>query len=141
MSDIVTNHGLQRIGVQSFQATGTGVTYNVARHIQTGSIDDNSGTVLSSHDQLNDRGAVSNQFDVVFDATPTRSGQTITCIFTIVAGSGNFTIRTVSIHDDTVANVSASSASLVAAIDGQSLTKTADFSIEFTITMLFTDAS
>lgn len=91
---------------------------------------------------LNAAGAVTNMFDQVFTATPTESGTaTITCGTIIGTGDGNFTIRRIAIHDDTAANVSTSSSTLFGGIDGQSLTKTTDFTITFTLTTTFTDNS
>lgn len=138
MAAIVVNRGLLRIGAQASQSTPT---YGAARHIQTLAIDDSSNAFAAGDTALNSGGAVSNEFDVVFDTTPTESGQTITHTATIVTGSGNFTIRRVSLHDDTAANVTTSSTTLVGGIDGQSLTKTADFSMTFTINITYADNS
>lgn len=140
--DYVLANGRQRVLVQAFQATaGAGPTYNVARFIRTLSIDDQASAFADGHDQLNDRGAVSNQFDVAFDATPSQSGSITTVVATIPSGSGNFTIRAITLHDDTVANVTTSSTTLCMAIDGQTLAKTSDFSITFTITITGSDTS
>ena len=141
MADIVTTNGLQRVLVQAFQATaGSGPTYNVARFIRTLAIDDQAGAFAAGHDQLNDAGAVANEFDVAFDSA-TQSGVVTTVVATIPSGSGNFTIRRVSMHDDTTTNVTTSSTTLCMGIDGQSLTKTSDFSITFTITVTASDQS
>lgn len=88
---------------------------------------------------LNTGGAVANEFGAAFDSTPTRSGQTVTHLMTIPVGSGNFTIRRIALHDDTTANVTTSSTTLFAGVDGQSLTKTSDFSIAFTINLLYSN--
>ena len=139
MAAITVNNGLQRIGCQSSQATsGSGPTYNASRQIQTMSVDDSTTAFASTHTALNTGGAVSNEFDAAFDSTPTRSSQTITHIMTIPTGSGNFTIKRVALHDDTATNVTTSSTTLVAGIDGQSLTKTSDFTLAITVNLLYT---
>jgi hypothetical protein len=137
---IVTN-GLQRIGVQASQATsGSGPTYNASRHIQTMSVDDSSVAFAAGHTALNSGGAVTNEDDVAL-ATPTRTGQVISHVGTFGTGVANFTIRRVALHDDTIGNVTTSSTTLVAGIDGQSFTKSSDFSMVFTLTISYADAS
>lgn len=137
MAAIVVNQGLLRIGQQAFESTN----YNAARNIQTLSIDDSSNAFAATDTALDSGGSVTNEFDQAFDSTPTESAQTITTVTTIASGDGNFTVRRIALHDDTAANVSSSSTTLCAGIDGQSLTKTSDFSLELTITMAFTDNS
>jgi len=44
----------------------------------------------------------------------------------------------VSLHNDTAANVTGSSTTLVAGIDGQSLTKTSDFTLAITVKITYT---
>lgn len=141
MAAIFVTNGLQRVGVQASQATsGSGPTYSATRHIQTLSIDDQVSAFLVTDTDLNRAGAltVTNEFDLAFDAAPTRSGQVVTHVATIPAGSGNFTIRRIAMHDDTAANVSTSSDTLVCGIDGQSLLKTADFAMAITLTLTYT---
>lgn len=144
MASIVVNNGLQRIGVQASQATsGAGPTYNASRHIQTMSVDDQSSAFLATDVDLDRAGGltVTNEYDAAFDSAPTRANQTITHRMTIPVGSGNFTIRRIALHDDTAANVTTASDTLVAGIDGQSLAKTSDFTIEFTVNITYSDAS
>lgn len=139
MAAIVTTRGLQRLGVQASQATsGTGPTYSATRHIQTLSVDDQSSAFLAADADLDRAGglAVANMFDQALN-TPTRTGQVISHVTTIPTGSGNFTIRRIALHDDTAANVTTASDTLVAGIDGQALTKTADFTITFTLTLTY----
>lgn len=141
MASIVVNNGLQRIGVQASQATaGSGPTYDAARYIRTISVDDSSVAIAATDDALDDGGAVTNQTDVASDAA-TRSGQTITHSGTFGTGVANFTIRRITLHDDTTTNVTTSSTTLVGGVDGQSFTKTSDFTFTPTIKITYSDAS
>lgn len=142
MSSITVNRGLQRIGVQASQATAvSGPTYGAARHIQTMSVDDSAVAFDAADTALNTGGAVTNEFDAAFDAQPTRAAgtQTVSHTMTIPQGSGNFTIRRIAFHDDTPGNVSTSSTTLVAGIDGQSITKTAAFSLALIVSLAYTN--
>lgn len=137
MANLIVNNGKQRFGCQAFRATaGAGPTYNVNRHVQTMSVDDSAIGLAAGHTALDSGGAVTNMFDAAFDATPTRSGQSITMVMTIPQGSGNFPGRRFCEHDDTPANVTVSSSTLIGGADGQSLTKTADFTE--TVTKVYT---
>ncbi len=137
MAAKLVTRGLLRIGQQASQSTN----YNVARYIRTLSIDDGTVAFIAGHTALNSGGAVANEYDQAFDSTPTESGTTITHLCTIPSGQGNFTIKRVALHDDTAANVTTSSTTLVGGIDGQSLTKTADFSLAITVKLTYADAS
>lgn len=141
MAALVTNSGLQRIGVQASQASGSGVTYASDRHIQVMSVDDSTNAIVATDDAANDGGAITNFFDKVFDATPTRTGEVISHVCTLAAGEANFTIRRILLHDDDAGTVSASSTTLVGGIDGQALTKTSDFSLTITVTITYSDNS
>lgn len=131
MASIVVNRGLLRIGQQAFQSTN----YSVSRYIQVMSVDDSVTALAAGTTTL---GSPTNEFDAVFNSTPTESGQTITCIMTIPTGSGNFTIRRLCEHDDTATNVTGSSTTLVSGVDAQTLTKTSDFSLAVTKQFTFT---
>lgn len=131
MGSIVVNRGLLRIGQQAFQSTN----YNVARYVRTMSVDDSATTLIAGATTL---GSPTNEYDQAFDATPTESAQIITCLMTIPNGSGNFTIRRLCEHDDTTTNVTGSSATLVAGVDNQSLTKDANFTMQITKNYIFT---
>lgn len=140
MASLVVNNGLQRIGVQASQATGTGVTYSATRQIQSMSWDDSTTAFAAGHTALDSGGAVTNEIDANFDSTPTRSSQTISHIATIAAGSFNGnTVKRVALHDNTAANVSTSSTTLVAGVDAQSIVKNADFSLTTTMNLLYTN--
>lgn len=126
------NQGLKRLGAQAFQSTPT---YNVARYVRTMSVDDSATALVAGATTL---GSPTNQFDAAFDATPTESSQTIICVMTVPTGSGNFTIRRITEHDDTSTNVTGASTTLVSGVDAQALTKTSDFSLAITKNFTFT---
>lgn len=134
MASRYVNRGLLRTGQQAFESTN----YNAARNIQVLSVDDSSNAFGQTDPALNTGGAVTNMYDQAFDGTPTESGQTVTCVTTIATGNGNFTIRRVAMHDDTTTNVTTSSTTLCAGIDGQSVTKTSDFSLAITLQTTYT---
>lgn len=134
MASLIVNQGLLRIGQQASESTN----YNAARNIQVMAVDDASEAFLAADTKMNDGTGYTQEYDAAFDATPTESGQTITHIMTIPVGSGNFAIKRVSLHDDVAGTVSASSTSLVGGVDGQSLTKTSDFTLAITLKLLYT---
>jgi hypothetical protein len=137
MATKIVNQGLQRVADTVSQTSG----YNSSRYVRTLSIDDGAVGFVSTHTALNSGGAIANEFDQAFDSTPSRIGQTVTHVSTIGAVDGNFTIKRIALHDDSAANVTTSSSTLFGGIDGQSLTKTADFTMELTVTILYSDAS
>ena len=134
MASIVVNQGLIRCGKQTFESTN----YNAARNVQVMSVDDSTVAFAAGDTALNTGGAVTSEFDAAFDATPTESGQTVTCVMTVPTGSGNFTIRRLAEHDDVAGTVSTSSTTLFAGVDNQALTKTSDFSLAITKQFTFT---
>lgn len=101
-------------------------------------VDDATEAFQAADTKLDDGTGYTQEFDAAFDSTPTESGQTITHIMTIPTGSGNFTIKRISLHDDTAANVSGTSTTLVGGVDGQSLTKTSDFTLAITMKLTYT---
>lgn len=133
MAALVFTQGLQRIADTASHTAG----YASARFIQTMSVDDSSTAFAAGNTALNSGGAVANEFDQAFDATPTRSGQTVSHVMTIPLASAIFTIRRIALHDDTAATVLSSTSTIVCGIDGQSLTKTADFTLTFTVTVTY----
>ncbi len=135
MGALITSNGCQRVGVQASQATsGSGPTYNAARQIQVGSIDDRAVAFVAGDTTL---GSPANEFDAAFDSTPTRTGQTIAHTFTVPTGSGNFGVRRAATHDDTATNVTGSSATLVSGVDSQLLNKTTDFALAITQNLIY----
>ena len=134
MASIVVNRGLQVIGRRASGITsGTPTTGT----IQTMAVDDGSTAFAAAHTTLL---SPTNLFDKSFDATPTISSQTVSHVMTVPAGSGNFTIRRISLHNDTTSAVTGASSRLVAGIDGQSLTKTSDFSMTITVSLSYTSS-
>jgi len=137
MASIITDRGLQVIGAT---ASGTGEA-NTDRPIDSMSVDD-QGTGFSSGDtSLDDAGTVSNHAVNNFDSAPSRSGQTISHEATFGDGEANFEITRIALHNDTEGNVSEATDTLVGGVDGQSLNKTSDFSMTFTLDIQYTDNS
>lgn len=138
MASLVVQRGRLRAGQQMYQSTNYGAT----RHVQVMSVDIGATVFATGHTKLNDSADVTESaasyFDKAFDGVPTESVATITSVCTLATGEGNIVIKRIAQHDNTAANVSASSVSLVAGIDGQTLGKTADFSLSLTLSMAFT---
>lgn len=135
----VVNRGLQVTGGRAFN------TADAFAAVQALSIDDATGNFEAAHTAINGTGGtartITNSFAQNFDATPTRSNQTISCVTTIPTGSGNFTIKGVALHNITAGSVTTSSVTLFAGIAGQSITKTSSFSLAITLSVLYTDNS
>lgn len=142
MAALLTDQGRQRLLVQASQATcGSGPTYSAARQWgQTLAVDDNATGFAAGHTNLLSAGSITNEFDVVLDFTPTRgAGVAVnTYTATVPAGSGNFTHKRASWHDDTPTNVTTSSTTLNGGVDGLSLAKTVDFSMQYVATLTVT---
>lgn len=137
MAAIIVNNGLHVIGAR---ASNTGETDH-DRAIQSMSVDDQGTGFSATDDALDDAGAVSNEADADFDSTPSRSGETFSHTATFGTSEANFEIQRVALHNDTAANVSTSSTTLVGGVDGQSLTKTSDFSLTVTLDISYSDNS
>lgn len=137
MASRVVNQGLQRIAVQASQVTAGTPAYSATRHIQVMTWDDGAVVFGATDTALNSGGAITNLYDKVFDSVPTRSAQTVSHVSTIPLGSGNFLIRRIALSDDTETNTTTSSTTLVAGIDSQSLTKSADFTLQVTLSLLY----
>lgn len=127
MADLIVNRGLQMIADRASGVAGAGAV------IQTMSVDDRATAFAAGDTTL---GTPTNEADVAI-AAPTRSGQTVTHVGTFDT-SVALTIRRVALHNDTSANVSGTSTSLVAGVDGQSFVKTVDFSLVLTMKMTYT---
>lgn len=134
MASRIVNRGLQVIGGRASN------TVDAFAAILSMSVDDSSTAFAAGDTALNSGGAVTNEADLDFDATPTRSSQTVSHIATFGTGSANFTIRRIALHNAAAASVSTSSVTLVAGIDGQSLAKTTDFTLAITVRITYTTA-
>jgi hypothetical protein len=132
MSSIVVNRGLQ---VTGGILSGTSDSFGA---LQTLAVDDGVSAFVAGDTTLGSPGSVA---VVAFDSTPTRSAQTVTHLGTFAVGAANFTIKRISLHNAVSGSVSGSSTTLYGGIDGQSLTKTSDFTITFTIRITQTDNS
>lgn len=135
MAALIVNRGLQQIGRRASAVSGT---FNT---IQTISADDSTVAFAAGDTALNSGGAVGNEADRPFDATPTASGQVVTHVATFGLGEGNFTMKRFALHNDTSTNVTSSSATLIGGIDGFSITKTSGFTLTVTMTITYTDNS
>lgn len=135
----VVNRGLQVTGGRAFN------TADAFAAVQALGVDDATGNFEAAHTAVNGTGGttrtITNSYFQNFDGTPTRSSQTISMTTTIPTGSGNFTIRGVSLHNATSGSCSTSSTTLFAGIAGQSITKTSSFSLGITLSVLYTDNS
>lgn len=134
MASRIVNRGLQVIGGR---ASNTADAFAV---IASMSVDDSTVAFVAGDTALNSGGAVTNEADLDFDATPTRSNQTVSHTATFGTGTANFTIRRIALHNAAAASVTTSSTTLVAGIDGQALAKTADFTLAITVRITYTSA-
>jgi hypothetical protein len=133
MASLIVNRGLQIIGERASGITQTAIT--------SMSIDDSSTAFAAGDTALNSGGAVTNEADADFDATPTRSSQTVSHVATFGTGVFNTNvIRRIALHNAAAASVSSSSTTLIAGVDGQSLTKNSSFSVTITLKITYTSA-
>lgn len=135
----VVNRGLQITGGRTFS------TADSFAAVQSLSVDDATGNFEAAHTAINGTGGtartITNSAVQNFDATPTRSNQTVSCVTTLATGTANFTIKGVALHNITSGSVTTSSTTLFAGIAGQSITKTSSFSLAITLSVLYTDNS
>lgn len=137
MAVMTTARGKSRIGVRVYKATSAvlGAYATDLRHVQTFMVDDSSVAFAVGHNALNSGGAIANFVEQVFDGTPAEAlvgnNAVVTVTTTLAIGTANFATphRRYSNHDDTLANTSDSSSTLVFGADGFALTKTGDFSM------------
>lgn len=134
MADQVVTQGLQRIADTASQTSG----YSASRFIRTFSVDD-SATALTAG--TTNAGSPSNFFDQAFDATPTRSSLTVSHVTSLAAADAAFTHRRLMLHDDTVANVTGASNTIVAGIDGLSITKPSNVPFSYTFDLVYEDTT
>lgn len=140
MAALVVNQGLQRCG-RNTSAVGVsaGTNLNTANWLQTLAIDDGTVALAAGHTALNSGGAITNEFDQAIGTANTIASQTVTHTSTIPTGSGNFTIRRITLHDNVPASVDSTTSTLHSGVDGQTLAKTSDFTIQFTLTHLYSN--
>ena len=128
MAAIVVDRGLQVIGGR---ASSTGDAFAA---IQAMAVDD-SVTAFDAGDTS--LGSPTTEADSNFDSTPTRSAEEVSHVATFGTGVV-LTIRRISLHNAAAASVTGSSTTLVAGIDAQALTKTADFTLTLTVKISYT---
>lgn len=143
MAALIVNQGLQRIGINA-SAVGTladAASFTTTRWIRTMAVDDGTVAFAAGHTNINSGGAVGNEFDQKLDAPgATQVGQVVSHVMTIGTPDAIFVIKRISLHDDTAANVSVSSTTLMGGVDGQSLTKTTAFTLAITLKITYTSA-
>lgn len=132
MAAIITNQGLS-VGLRRI--------YNISSEVavQKIAVDDSSTAFTPTDTALNSGGAVSNVFGRAID-TKAETGQTATVDITLATSEGNFTIRRISTHN-TAGSVTASSTTLCAGVDAQSLTKNSDFTLRIELEHSASDVS
>jgi len=130
MASGIFNRGLQQV---ASKAAGIGAV----PAIQTMSVDDRSTAFVFTTDTT--LGNPTNVFKAAFDATPVLTGQTVRYVMTVPAASFNAApIRRIVVHNDTAANVSPTSATVIAGTDGQSFQKSASFGVTISVDILYT---
>lgn len=136
MASLVVNQGLQIIAERTSigPTGGTGLQ----RRLQSMSADDGAAAFVAGDTNL---ASPANLEVKTFDATPTRSAQTTTHISTYTTAEANFEIKRFALHNDVQANVNGTSTTLFGGIDGQAITKTADFEMTVTIQITYSDNS
>ncbi len=132
MATIVVNRGLQ-VAVGRLSSTADSFAA-----LQSMAVDDRSTAFVATDTSL---GSPANVAAKAFDATPTRSAQTVTHETTFATTEANFTIRRISLHNAAAGSVNGTSTTLCMGVDGQSLTKTSDFSVKFILRVTTTDQS
>lgn len=132
MADNVFDQGLQRIADTASQTAG----YSSSRYIRTFSVDDSSTAFTQT---TTTAGSPTNFYDRAFDSTPTRSGLVVTHTTTIPSADAAFTHRRIALHDDTTANVTGASATLVCGVDNLSIVKPNNVPFTYVITLTYAD--
>lgn len=128
MGKLVVDRGLQLIGDRASSVAGAGLA------IQTMAIDDGTVAFVAGATTL---GSPATEADAAL-ATPTRSSQTVSHVGTFLAGVGTMTIKRISLHNDTPANVTGASTTLIAGVDAQSLLKDASLDLVITLKITYT---
>jgi hypothetical protein len=130
MASITVNQGLQMIGDRASGVAGAGAA------AVSMAVDDSATAFAAGTTTL---ASPTNLQANAFDSTPTRSGQTVTHLMTLTTGQFNtFTVKRVSLHNVAAGSVTGTSTSLIAGIDGLSLTKQSTFSLKLTVQITYT---
>ena len=132
MPSLIVNRGLQILVGRLSQ------TADAFNELRSMAVDDGASAFVAGDTDL---GSPANLQVNDFDATPTRSAQTVTHVATYASGEANFEVRRISLHNDDAANVNGASTTLFGGIDGQSITKTSDFTMTITVNVTVTDNS
>lgn len=133
MGKLLGNRGLQVIAGRASN------TADAFLEIDSMSIDDSTVAFTATDTALDDGGAVANEADANFDSAPTRSAQTVTHVATfgtaVFVGS---TVKRIALHNAAAASVTSASDTWVGGVDGQSLVKSADYSLVLTLKITYT---
>lgn len=132
MASLIVDRGLQILVGRLSQ------TADAFNELRSMAVDDGTSAFVAGDTTL---GSPANLQVNDFDATPTRSAQTVTHVATYAAGEANFEVQRISLHNDDAVNVTGASTTLFGGIDGQSITKTSDFTMTITVNVTVTDNS
>jgi hypothetical protein len=126
MASLIVNQGLQMIGDRASGVAGAG------NAISNMAVDDKATAFVAGDTNL---GSPTNLQNNVLDSTPTRSGQVVSHVMTLTTGQFNtFTVKRISLHNGTA---TATSTTLIAGIDAQSILKGSTFSLKFTVQITY----
>lgn len=131
MASLEVNRGLQQTGIRAAGITGANSSAAVTM------VADSKSSALAATDTTI---AASTFKAKAFDATPTRSNQTVTYVATFTATQANFAIKRLTIHNLAAASVTSNSSSLLGGIDGQSFTKTTSFALTISLAKTYTSS-
>lgn len=132
MATKIVDRGIQ-VAVGRFSNTA-----DAFQPLQSMAVDDSSTALVAGATTL---GSPTNVAVVNFDSTPTRSAQTVTHLATFGTGVANFTHRRITLHNAVAGSVTGSSVTLCMGVDGQSITKTTDFAVTYTMRNTGSDIS
>lgn len=132
MASIIVTRGLQVTGGR------LSTTADAFQALQSLAVDDGPTGFVAGDTAL---GGPSSVAVVTFNSTPTRSAQTVEHLGTFATGAANFVIKRISLHNAASGSVTGTSVTLYGGIDGQSIEKTSDFTVTFTIRITQSDAS
>lgn len=142
MASVMFATGRTRIGTNASAVGGSstvGTSQTTTRYIMTMSVDDGTVNFATTDTTLSTGGTPTNEFDQLLDGFATITAQVATHIMTIAGTSAydGLTIKRIALHDDTVANVTKTSTTIVCGIDQQTLVKTAGIAFALTLTITY----